>query len=143
MGFSLDHLGNFTLHLIKSGSERHVHELGLGVHLEASLDGLVNSELEGEFFSGVKWVGLEGGEHLTLLIAGESLCRDDGNFLFLVQGSVKLDVSVRDSSDESKSLIFSEDLKELNSQWVESSNTLKRLVELLHLGTSDTSVLGE
>lgn len=78
-----------------------------------------------------------------MLIARKGLSRDDGNFLFLVQGFVKLDVSVGDSTDISKSLIFSQDLEELNSQWVERTNALERFVELSHLQTTNTSVLSE
>ena len=140
---SLDHLGDLRLNLIESGSEGHVHELGLGVHLKSSLDGLINGKFKGEFFSGVQWVGLESGKNLVLLTAVEGLGRDDGDLLLLVKSSVELDVSVNNSLDVDKSLTFSQDFEELDGQWVESSNALESFIEFSHFNLTNTSVLGE
>jgi hypothetical protein len=78
-----------------------------------------------------------------LLTAGKSLGRDDDDLLLLVQSLVKLDVSISNSFDISKSLIFSKDFQELDGQWVESSNGLECSIELSHLSLADSCVLGE
>jgi hypothetical protein len=140
---SLDHLCNLRFDFLKSGSKGHVHELSFGVHLKSSFNGLVNGELKGEFFSCVQWVGFECVKNLVLLSAGESIGRDDGDLLLLVQSFVELDVSVGDASDISKSLIFSQDFQELDGQWMESSNALESSVELSHLSLTNSCVLGE
>jgi hypothetical protein len=140
---SLDHSGDLGSNLVKSGGEGHIHELSLGVHLETALDALVDGELKGELFAGIQGVGLQGSEHLSLLISGESQGGDDSDLLLLVQGFVELDVSLGDSSDKGESLIFGQDLEELHGEWVESTNALEGGIELEHFGLANTSVLGE
>lgn len=84
MHWSLDKSGHFVAELIDSGWQTHVHELGLGVHLETTHDGRVGGEFELEFFARVLGVGLKSGEDLVLFAAAQSLGRDDGNLLFFV-----------------------------------------------------------
>ena len=71
------------------------------------------------------------------------LSRDDGNLLLFVKLLVKLLVSVSDISDESQSLVFGQNFKELDSQWVEIANAAESLVELMDFFVSNTSVLSE
>ena len=42
---SLNELGNLSLKLFNSGRKTHIHELCLGVHLEATLDCWIDGEI--------------------------------------------------------------------------------------------------
>jgi len=86
---------------------------------------------------------LKGGKDLGFFRGGKFLGGDDSDLLFLVELLIKFNITGGNSSDVSKSLVFSEDLKELNSKWMEVSNLLKTLVECFNLRNTNTSVLGE
>lgn len=91
---------NLALQLVQSGSKTHVHELRLGVHLEAALNGWVKSELKFELLAFVVGVGLQGREDLVLLTLAQWLGRDDSNLLLLVEQGIEFLISVRDATDE-------------------------------------------
>lgn len=126
-----------------AGSEGHVHELTLGVHLEASDDGGVYLVLDGECLSSVGGVSLESSEHLAFLGTGESLSRDNSDLLLLVEGSVVSSVLKSNLFDEVKTLVFGEYFHESQSSGVERSSFEEGSVELLDFGRTDTLVIGE
>ena len=70
---SIDHLVDFLVETVDTGSQAHVHEFRLSVHLEATEDRLVSLELNNEFFSLVLGVGLEGCEDLLLFVCRKTV----------------------------------------------------------------------
>ena len=130
----------------KSGHSRgkgHVHELRLSVHLESTKDGFIKFVFNGELFSLVLWVGLQGGEHLWLLSLGEFLSWDDSDLLLLVKFLVKLAVSVGNVSNVYKSLVLSQNFKEFQGHITEWSSLLKAFIEQQDFLLSYSLVLGE
>jgi len=142
-GGSIDEPGDFASELLDSGGETHVHELGLRVHLQSSLDGGVHSELELELLVFVLGVGLEGSEDLVLLGGGELLGRDNGDLLLLVEGLVELGVLGGNEVQVGESLVLGEDLDELDGEGVEIGKRLQSLVELLDFLGANACVLRE
>jgi hypothetical protein len=140
---SLDELGDLRAESGESSRQTHVHELGLSVHLEATLDGRVNSEVKQELLALVSRVGLEGSQHLSLLARVEGLSRDDGDLLLTVELLVQLLVSVRDGVDIVETLVLGKDLNELESDRVEVTDGLESLVEESDLLKTNTGVQGE
>lgn len=143
---NFSHGGELSDFLVDAGHARlegHVHEFGLGVHLEATLDNRVHLVLDGELLVGVGRVGLEGSENLGLLRAGQLLSRDDGDLLFFVEKLVELLVLQSDVVDLSKALVLGENSHEVDSQIVERRGLEHNLVELLDLFAANTGVLSE
>lgn len=143
---NFSHSGELCDFLVDAGHARlegHVHEFGLGVHLEATLDDRVNLVLDRELLVGVRRVRFEGGENLGLLRAGQLLGRDDGDLLFFVEKLVELLVLQGDVVDLSKALVFGEHGHEVDSQIVERRGLKHNLVELLDFLSTNTGVLSE
>jgi hypothetical protein len=140
---SLDELGDLRAEGGESSRQTHVHELGLSVHLEAALDGRVDSEVKLELLALVLRVGLKSSQHLSLLARVQGLSRDDSDLLFTVQLLVKLLVSIGNGADVVESLVLGEDLNELVSDRVEVTDGPESIVELSDFLEADTSVHGE
>lgn len=128
---------------INTGSQAHIHELRLSVHLEASEDGLIDLEFNDELLALVLGVGLEAAEDLLLLVLGEAVRGDDGDLLFFVELLVELGVLLGDLLDEHQTLVLSEHLDETDGHCVEVSCLLKALVELTDLLNANSGILGE
>ena len=140
---SLTELANLVFNAVKSAGKRHVHKLGLSVHLKATKDGLINLVVNSELLAGVLGVGLEGGDNLRLLVGVELRGRDDGDLLLLVELLVELGVLVRDAVEAVETLVLVQHLDESLSGSADTSNFLKDLVELSNLLRSDALVLSE
>lgn len=142
-GSSVAHLRDLALEGTDAGGEGHVHELTLGVHLEASDDGGVDLVLDGECLAGVGGVSLEGFKHLAFLGTAEGLGRDNGDLLLLVEGSVVSSVLVGDFLDEVKTLVFDKDFHESEGSGVEGGSLKEGSVKLFDFMLSNTLVIGE
>lgn len=66
---SLAELVHFLADAVESAAEGHVHELRLGVHLEAAQDGLVHFVVDRELLASVLRVGLKSSYNLRLLVS--------------------------------------------------------------------------
>lgn len=66
--------GDFFVDAGKTRLKRHVHELGLGVHLETAADRCIDLVLNRKGFACVLGVGLECAEHFALLSRVKFLC---------------------------------------------------------------------
>lgn len=140
---SVNHLLDLLVETVNTGGQAHVHELRLGVHLQAAEDGLIDLELDDELLALVLGVGLERAEDLLLLLSGEAVGREDGDLLLLVELLIELGVLVGNLLDEHETLVLSKDLNEADGDLVEITGLLQALVELLDLLEANTSVLGE
>ena len=140
---SLTELANLVFNAVKSAGKRHVHKLGLSVHLKATKDGLINLVVNSELLAGVLGVGLEGGDNLRLLVGVELRGRDDGDLLLLVELLVELGVLVGDAVEAVETLVLVQHLNESLGGSADTSNFLKDHVELSNLLRSDALVLSE
>ena len=57
---SVAELGNLSTDTVEAAAERHIHELGLSVHLKAAKNRLVDLVVDGELLARVLRVGLQG-----------------------------------------------------------------------------------
>jgi hypothetical protein len=123
--------------------QAHVHELRLGVHLQSSEDSTIDLELNDEFLALVLGVGLESSEDLLLLISRETVGRDDGDLLLLVELLVKLGVLLSYFLNEHEALVLSEDFDEADGDLVEVASLLKASIEGADLLHTNTGILSE
>lgn len=140
---SIDHPLDLLVEAINARSETHVHELGLGVHLEAAQDGLVDFELDHELLPLVLGVRLQGSEHLILLRSGKLGRRDHGDLLLLVELLIELGVLIGNLLDVHEALVLSKDLNEADGDCVEITSLLEALVEFVDFLDADTCVESE
>jgi len=136
-------LGNLFVDAHHAGRDRHIHKLGLGVHLKTSLDSSIHLILNSESFTSVLWVGLESSEHLRLLVIVQWLCRNDSDFLLLVKLLVEFLVFNSDVFQRVETLILSQHSQEVDSALVERSNRCESLVHFSDFAEAYTTVLGE
>ena len=99
-GCSLDESVYLASELVDSGLETHVHELGLGVHLEAALDRCINLEFKFEFLAFVVRVCLQSLKYFLLLRVVQGFSGDDSDLLLFVQELVELGIPVGDVTNE-------------------------------------------
>ena len=78
-----------------------------------------------------------------MLAGAQWASRDDGDLLLLVELLIKLGVFLTNGLDEGESLVFGQNLEELNGKWVEIGDALQSLVELGDFLHTDSCVLGE
>ena len=140
---SVAELGDLRVDAVQSAGQGHVHELGLGVHLQAAHDRLIDLVIDRELLALVLWVGRECGHDLLLLISCQLLRRDDGDLLFLVELLVELRVLLSDLRNEVETLVLSKNRHELEGSVAEGSRLAESLVQLGDFSTTDSTVLGE
>ena len=142
-GRSVDHLLDFLLETVNARHETHVHELRLGVHLQAAENRLLDLELDDELLALVLGVRLQGSENLLLLVSGEAVGGDDGDLLLLVELLVELGVLLGDLLDEHEALVLGEDLDEAGGHVVEVAGLAQARIEGADLLAADAGVLRE
>ena len=140
---SVSELGDLSADAVEAAAEGHIHEFGLGVHLESTKDSVVDFVVNGELLARVLGVGLKGGNDLRLLVVAELRGGDDGDLLLLVELLVELGVLLSDHVKSVEALVLGEDGEELEGSFGEWSGLLEGLVELADLVGADTTVLGE
>ena len=140
---SIAELGDLRVDAVQSAGQGHVHELGLGVHLQTTHDRLIDLVIDRELLALVLRVGRECGHHLLLLISCQLLRRDDGDLLFLVELLVELRVLLGDLRNEVETLVLSKNRHELEGSVAEGSRLAESLVQLGDFGTTNSAVLGE
>jgi len=143
VNYSLGKLGNFLVDSLDAGVERHVHEFGFSVHLEAAEDVGIHLVLNGEFFAFVLGVLLEGEENLVSLSVVQLIGRDNSDLLFLVELRVQFLVLLSNLLNENKSLVLSEHCQEVHSEVGEGGGLQKSVVQKFDFLSADTLVLGE
>ena len=142
-GRSVAELGDLGIDAAESAGERHVHEFGLGVHLQTAHDGLVDLVVNRKLLAFVLGVGLEGSNHLGLLVAREGLSRDDRDLFLLVFGLVQLDVLVSNLADEVQALVVGKNGQEVERGVAEGGSLLEGHVQLSNFFAANATVLGE
>lgn len=128
LGCSDRKLGDFFVDAGKARSDRHVHELALGVHLQAADDARVHLVLNREGLALVLGVRLEGSKHLRFLAGVELICGDDGDFLLPIELLVQSLVQIRDLLDIDQTLVLGQHGQEVESDGVEVSRLFQGLV---------------
>ena len=141
--FSVSKLADLAADAVVSARKRHVHELGLRVHLKAAHDRLVDLVVDSELLAFVLGVSLQGRYNLRLLVCGKFSGGDDGDLLLLVELLVQLGVLLGDVVDLVQTLVLGQDGQETHGGFAEGSRLLERGVKLGDLFAADATILGE
>ena len=141
--FSVSKLADLAADAVVSARKRHVHELGLRVHLEAAHDRLVDLVVDSELLAFVLGVSLQGRYNLRLLVFGKISGGDDGDLLLLVELLVQFGVLLGDVVDLVQTLVLGQDGQETHGGFAEGSRLLERGVKLGDLFAADATILGE
>jgi hypothetical protein len=67
----------------------------------------------------------------------------NSDFLFFIELLIKFHISIGDVIDVNKSFVLGQNLKELNSNWMECAYFLKSCVEQSDFFGANTTILGE
>ena len=143
MTVSVSKLADLAADAVVSAGERHVHELGLRVHLEAAHDRLIDLVVDSELLALVLRICLQSRNDLRLLVIGEISGRDDRDLLLLVELLVQLGVLFGDVVDLVQALILRQDGQETHGSVAKGRRLLEGDVELGDLFLADATILGE
>jgi len=136
-------LSNLFVDAHHAGSDRHIHKLGLSVHLKTPLDCSIHLILNSESFTSVLRVSLKSRKHLRLLVIVQWLSRNDSDFLLLVKLLVEFLVFNSDVFQRVKTLILRQHSQEVDSALVERSNRQKSLIHFSDFAQANTTILCE